>query len=1743
MVKKENVLGKSGKRIIAILVIFMMVVSSLPLSIHATISSHVVISEVYGGGGNAGALYTHDFIELYNPTDADVDISGWKLKYHSSSTTAINDNNVFVIPDGAFIKAKSYYLTQHSRGTGGTEALPTPDAIGALTMGAGGCAVALFTKDNEQVDLAGFNAKLFEGATAPATSNTTSGQRKDNDGSSTGSTNGWDTDNNLSDFYIGATTPRNSSYSDVVVEVEPVTSSIATSNTNPTAIPLNQTITLSTATAGATISYTLNDHVLVETDLSEVTITVDAFNQEGSTAKIIAYASKSGEQSVNSQFIYKQASVDKASANPGSGKVTANTSVSLSGVTGAQLFYQVKQQVGTPNETISQLVEYTSAIQLNETMFPVEIIVTTKLANYLDNTVTFSYSLKGNLTDFNYYFGQLHSHTSDSDGTGTPTQAYDYARNNAHVDFLALTEHSNYFEAANTSTATNKTAEKWVNGRNIADQKTVNGEFVGIYAYEMTWSGGPGHMNSFNTDGFVSRQSSYYNNKTDNAGLQAYYQWLVSEQTNSISMFNHPGKTFGTFADYDYWTPEADERINLIEVGNGEGAVGSGGYFSSYTEYSKALDKGWHLAPTNGQDNHKGKWGDANTARTVVLASSLTRDDLFEAMNERRVYATEDNNLEIDYRLNGEVMGSILSASPEKINVTASINDPDSGDVIKSISLVTSGGKEIGTQSFSSNQVNYHLEVNNDYPYYYLKLVQEDGDIAVTAPIWTSQVEKTGISYLESDELIAVTNQEFKISAELYNDETLPFNITNVSLTADGQSIYEQTSGVVSKGQPLVISTMYQSTKARYVNFELIVEGTMNGITKTFTKQLSVMIEDASQFAIIAIDASHQNEYVAGNYANSMNNFGKLAIENGARTIEIKNGITPESLAGVSLLILTPPSRKNSGGLTLQAYTDTEIQVIKEYVQNGGSIIVLGLADYGDYRTNAIFHTAYQQNRVLEAIGSSAKIVDDQVIDNVNNAGQAYRLRFNTYNNDSNYLKGVLAAQEYSFYSGSYVEVLDATKVTSLVSSHTTTQSSDADNDGKGGLNNPIANGSSPVLTVETLSNGARIFVGGSVFMSNFEVQATLDNYGDLPYSNYTISKNIIDSITNGISFSTIKEVWDANEYDVFTIEGTATSNASGYDKETAFFDSIYIQDDTAGINLFPVAGNIQEGQKLRVKGYVSGYNGEKQLNVTSISIIDPTINKVAPTEVAPSSAMLPENVGKLLKVSGQVSDIVYDDGGVIESFVLDHNAKVFIDGYITKDYDLTFIEEGKCLTIVGLGSISTEGPRIRIRNRADITIDTFNQMKLDAIESLKVKAQEYITMIESLPGLTIKQKTDALEELNTILEQGIELVQNAQTTETIESSKNAALTSMDQHVSSLVDINNQVIAKAKETIEHKAMEVKSMIEGFSYLTNEEKQALIEKVNTDVENAKTLIQSAANAEAIETLVTTCTSGLDVMVQNTELLNAQKGAVLEIEEKIKTMKTIIEKMPILTLEEKQKTLEHIENEHQKGITAINLATTLEMVEKEKRSTLAALDTVLDTPFIQVPQYTEIKLNDGVDLLKGVIAYDLRDGDLISKVSVQGAVDKTKSGIYTVTYTVKNKAGKTTTATQVFIVNDGYFAIDHGYILTARDFTLKDTELNTNDAGLLKLAQVKVYDMTQLKWIDNPTVSIDRSQVNAKEGTYAITFKFNPSLTVKLTVKKSSNLPETGNATTLISMSMVMIGIGGVFVLLDKKRKLK
>lgn len=228
--------------------------------VEPTGANHVVISEIYGGGGNSGAAYKNDFIELYNPTNADISIAGWSVQYASATGTSWS-----VATLSGTIKAKGFYLIQGNAGTGGTLNLPTPDAIGNLNLSGTAGKIALSNTSTALsganpistniVDLVGFGttANAFEG-TGPTTapSNTTSVERKANSSSTaatmaTGGTdellgNGYDSDDNAADFIVRAPNPQNSTIT------EPVSTSAALIVVNPTSLAFgNQAINTTSA--------------------------------------------------------------------------------------------------------------------------------------------------------------------------------------------------------------------------------------------------------------------------------------------------------------------------------------------------------------------------------------------------------------------------------------------------------------------------------------------------------------------------------------------------------------------------------------------------------------------------------------------------------------------------------------------------------------------------------------------------------------------------------------------------------------------------------------------------------------------------------------------------------------------------------------------------------------------------------------------------------------------------------------------------------------------------------------------------------------------------------------------------------------------------------------------------------------------------------------------------------------------------------------------------------------------------------------------------------------------------------------------------------------------------------------------------------------------------------------------------------------------------------------------------------
>ena len=235
---------------------FCLVVALVPLpSGIAAATSGVVISQVYGGGGNAGALLKHDFVELFNSGAVAVDVTGWSVQYAAATGSTWQATAL-----SGTIEPGRYYLVREAQGSGGTVDLPAPDASGSIAMAATAGKVALVNgastlsgscpTSTSVIDFLGYGtANCFEGSSAsPPPTNTTAAVRGA-DGCAQSNDNGVD-------FATAAPNPRNSA-----APAQPCSPSVTpteTQTTTPsrTVTPTETATVTPSPTESATSTYT-----------------------------------------------------------------------------------------------------------------------------------------------------------------------------------------------------------------------------------------------------------------------------------------------------------------------------------------------------------------------------------------------------------------------------------------------------------------------------------------------------------------------------------------------------------------------------------------------------------------------------------------------------------------------------------------------------------------------------------------------------------------------------------------------------------------------------------------------------------------------------------------------------------------------------------------------------------------------------------------------------------------------------------------------------------------------------------------------------------------------------------------------------------------------------------------------------------------------------------------------------------------------------------------------------------------------------------------------------------------------------------------------------------------------------------------------------------------------------------------------------------------------------------------------
>lgn len=421
---------------------------------------------------------------------------------------------------------------------------------------------------------------------------------------------------------------------------------------------------------------------------------------------------------------------------------------------------------------------------------------------------------------FNHYFGNLHSHTSFSDGNKdntllTPADAYTYAKTSQCMDFLGISEHNHNeagMELANYST-----------GINAATTATTS-TFLGLYGMEWGVISNGGHVLVYGINQLIGWEAGNYNifvPKSDYLGLPSttgttgLFKTINDWPTTAFAMLAHPDNSdFGNIANTSL-NATADSAIAGVAIESGPAFSTSTTYndlptrLSHYSYYKRLLSRGYRVGPSIDHDNHYTNFGRTNYSRLAVLSANLTQATFLQSVKDMRYYATHDCDVRVNFTLNNVPMGGFATSySPPLMNVQ--VTDPTNPSAVATIRIMHgitgSGLLPVVIDSIVGNTfsfADYNLPTNSNA--YYFAEISISGGYAITAPVWFFR--HTGVS--------PVTLLSFTAKAVEVKKVQLNWSSVN-EYNNDGFVIEHSTDGVNFK--PIgFVRGLNSTTRSNYV--------------------------------------------------------------------------------------------------------------------------------------------------------------------------------------------------------------------------------------------------------------------------------------------------------------------------------------------------------------------------------------------------------------------------------------------------------------------------------------------------------------------------------------------------------------------------------------------------------------------------------------------------------------------------------------------------------------------------------------------------------------------------------------------------------------------------------------------------------------------------------------------------------------------------------------------------------------
>ena len=344
-------------------------------------------------------------------------------------------------------------------------------------------------------------------------------------------------------------------------------------------------------------------------------------------------------------------------------------------------------------------------------------------------------------------WGDLHTHTKYSDGRGSPDELYDFGKRYAALDFCAVSDH-----------AFITTPEMWRDIQRATKEFNEPGNYVTFLGYE--WSG----------PSDVGGDHNVYTTDDEMPLIRSYLRYRYENYRN----YHGPQRQAGHVEDLFRMLAENFRDENLLTIPHFGGRPGNPTWHNNklqrgievFSDHRRSedwvatfLEKGHRVGVVASTDNHSGNAGygirrqsvargadgalysrysptERGTALMAVLADDLDREGVFQGIYHRRTYATTGERIVLRFEVADEPLGSEIRAGE---NISLKVSAAGTAG-LKTVRVVKSG-EIIYSVDPPGEQTDFEFvdrDANGESAYYYVDLVQDDGEKAISSPVWVN---------------------------------------------------------------------------------------------------------------------------------------------------------------------------------------------------------------------------------------------------------------------------------------------------------------------------------------------------------------------------------------------------------------------------------------------------------------------------------------------------------------------------------------------------------------------------------------------------------------------------------------------------------------------------------------------------------------------------------------------------------------------------------------------------------------------------------------------------------------------------------------------------------------------------------------------------------------------------------------------------------------------------------------------